>query len=222
MSVRQIPKNYRNLTGLGASDKANMPFFESTLERDCLTILDFDPNVLTYDVQPVSVPWTDCKGKERLYTPDTLIQYYSGTCSFSSFDTVLCEVKYRNDIQKNWEELKLKFKAAIKYAKDRKWRFKLFTEKEIRTSYMENARFLLRYKNQEFDDAHAQMLLHRLAEMRESTIEALICAVFNDKWAQAELIPSVWFLIANRRIATDLTIPLTMSSKIWLDTLGET
>lgn len=221
MSVRQIPKNYCNLTGLGASSKANKPFFESTLERDCLTILNFDCNVLTYDVQPVSVPWVDSKGKSRTYTPDVLIQYHTGTCSYSSVDTVLCEVKYRSDIQKNWEEFKPKFKAAIGYANDRKWRFKLFTEKEIRTSYMENARFLLPYLNQDLDDAHVQMLLHNLTEMRECTAEALICTVFNDKWAKAELLPSLWYLIADRRIATDLTIPLTMSSSIWLGKLGE-
>ncbi|MBF4343943.1 heteromeric transposase endonuclease subunit TnsA, partial [Vibrio anguillarum] len=41
MSVRTIPKNYRNLTGLAASTKAEKPFFESTLERDFLTLLEF-------------------------------------------------------------------------------------------------------------------------------------------------------------------------------------
>ncbi len=216
MSVRQIPKNYRNLTGLATSQKSEKPFFESTLERDCLTLLDFDKNVITYNVQPVIIPWLTEDEQRRTYTPDTLIQYLPGTCPFSSKDTILCEVKYRSDIQKNWVEYKPKFKAAIKYANDRGWRFKLLTEMEIRTHYMENARFLLEYRKRELDDSHAQLLLHRMMELRESTVAALIASVFQEKWAQAELVPSVWYLIAEKRISTDLTKPLTMSSAIWL------
>lgn len=216
MSVRRIPKNYSNVTGLGFSKKAESPFFESTLERDCLTVLDFDPNVLTYDVQPVRIPWMDARGNERHYTPDVLIQYHPNSCSFSQRDTILCEVKYRSDMLKRWDELKPKFKAGIRYANDRGWRFKVLTDSEIRTNHMKNARFLLPYLNQDLDDSHAKMLIHRLIELRETSIQALIASVFNNKWAQAELIPSVWYLIASRRIATDLNQPLTMSSSIWL------
>ena len=61
MSVRTIPKNYQNLTGLMSSTKADGAFFESTLERDFLTIIEFDTNVQSYDVQPVSIPWIDEK-----------------------------------------------------------------------------------------------------------------------------------------------------------------
>ncbi|MBF4318472.1 heteromeric transposase endonuclease subunit TnsA, partial [Vibrio anguillarum] len=48
------------------------------------------------------------------------------------------------------------------------------------------------------------------------SIEALIKAIFNDRWAQAELVPTLWYLIASGRVCTDLNIPLTMSSNIWL------
>ncbi|MFC6840845.1 hypothetical protein [Xanthomonas theicola] len=38
--------NYRNVTGIVASRKAPVPAqFESTLERDFLTLLEFAPNV---------------------------------------------------------------------------------------------------------------------------------------------------------------------------------
>ena len=190
--------------------------FESTLERDLLTLLDFDGNVLTYDVQPVTVPWIDRNGKERIYTPDVLIQYRPRSCSYSYKDTILCEVKYRSDLLKRWNEFYPKFKAAIRYANDRGWRFKILTDQEIRTHYMENARFLLPYLNQELDDSHARMLLQRLVDLRETSIQGLIASVFNDKWSQAELIPSVWYLIATRRIAVNLHEPLTMSSTVWL------
>ncbi|MDC5821894.1 TnsA endonuclease N-terminal domain-containing protein [Vibrio europaeus] len=216
MSVRKIPKNYRNLTGLAASNKAEKPFFESTLERDFLTLLEFDQTVLSYDVQPITVGWEDDAGKERSYTPDVLAQYRVGGCSFTSKNTVLYEVKYRSDIKENWLELKPKFQAAIRYAKSMGWRFKLMTEVEIRTVYMENARFLLPYFKSEINEEHMEMLIHQLIKMRQCSIEALLTSLFNDRWAQAELVPTLWGLIASRRINTDLNIPLTMSADVWI------
>ena len=216
MSVRKIPKNYRNLTGVANSNKANGAYFESTLERDFLSILEFDAAVQSFDVQPVTIRWADSEGRLREYTPDVLVQYYPNQCSFSSFDTVLCEVKYRSDIDKHWSEYKPKFKAAMAFAKSNGWRFKLFTEREIRTTYMENARFLLPYLNNRLDESHERLLLDSLVAMRETSVEALIKSIFHDKWAQAELIPALWFLVASNRVVTDLNLPLTMSSKVWL------
>ncbi|MBF4332969.1 heteromeric transposase endonuclease subunit TnsA [Vibrio anguillarum] len=210
MSVRTIPKNYRNLTGLAASTKAEKPFFESTLERDFLTLLEFDRSVYTYDVQPIEVSWTDDNERHRGYTPDVLVHYYPPQ------QNILYEVKYRSDLRANWKELKPKFKAAISHAKSNGWRFKLITEVEIRTSYMENARFLLPYLRVETNEEHSDMLLRQLVQMRQCSIEALIKAIFNDRWAQAELVPTLWYLIASGRVCTDLNIPLTMSSNIWL------
>lgn len=216
MPVRQIPKNYRNVTGLASAKKSKRVLFESTLERDFFTILEFDSNVRAYDTQPVKIFWTDSLEKSRSYHPDVLVNYHNSRGIFRSIDTVLFEVKYRSDIKENWAEYKPKFKAAIKYAKKMGWRFKLVTECEIRTHYMENARFLLPYMGRTLDESHEQLLLDRLVILRESSVETLIASIFNDKWNQAELIPSVWHLIGSRRIATDLSLPLTMSSRIWL------
>ena len=44
MPVRKIPKNYRNVTGIAAHAKADGPAaYESTLERDFITLLEFSP-----------------------------------------------------------------------------------------------------------------------------------------------------------------------------------
>lgn len=217
MSVRQIPKNYRNVTGRASSQKTKAGFFESTLERDLLTLFEFDKNVISFDVQPVSIQWIDSERKHRTYIPDVLVQYRSGFCPFSPRDTILCEVKYRDDIRKNWEVLKPKFRAAIRYANKMGWRFKLMTEREIRTIYMENARFLLPYLHRESDEQYAELLVKHLRSMSFCTIEELIKAIFFDKWSQAELIPTLWNMIAAGEIRTDLNIPLTMSASIWLE-----
>ena len=217
MSVRTIPRNYRNLTGLANSQKAKGAFFESSLERDFLTMIEFDSGVESYDVQPVCISWVDANGRERQYTPDVLVNYRHKHSGFPCSDIILCEIKYRSDIQKNWEELKPKFKAAIRYAKEQGWHFKLFTEHEIRTVYMENARFLQPYLREKLDESHEHLILNALLAMRECTVEQLIKSLFHDKWAQAELLPSVWWLIAAKRISLDLNLPITMSSRIWLE-----
>lgn len=213
MSVRTIPKNYRNLTGLAASSKADKPFFESTLERDFLTLLEFDKDVISYDVQPVKILWLDIDGRSRTYTPDVLASY---AIKKHSKQIVLYEVKYRSDLKDNWLELKSKFKAAISYANSMGWKFKLMTEVEIRTIYMENARFLLPYLRGDVNEEHSEMLLRQLVQMRQCSIDALLKAIFNDRWSQAELVPTLWFLVASGRVSTDLNLPLTMASEIWL------
>lgn len=58
MPVRKIPMNYRNVTGVFPSLKSiGSGAFESTLERDFLTILDFDYEVNNFEVQPVKIEY---------------------------------------------------------------------------------------------------------------------------------------------------------------------
>ncbi|RDL44137.1 heteromeric transposase endonuclease subunit TnsA [Marinomonas piezotolerans] len=217
MPVRKIPKNYRNLTGIAASKKSEAGFFESTLERDFLSLLEFDSDVLSFDVQPVKVDFQNAEGKSRSYTPDVLVEYRHGSSIFPSVDNILFEVKYRNDIKQNWDILKPKFKAAIRHANQNGMRFKVVTEKEIRTPYLENIRFLLPYMHLEQDEQYSELLVETLQKLSNCSIEELVRSVFFDKWKQAELITVLWTLIATRQIRTDLSIPLTMSATVWVE-----
>ena len=94
MPVRKILKNYRNVTGVHASDKSiGQAQFESTLERDFYTRLEFSPEITQYEVQPIAITWQSADGKSHKYTPDTLITFNS------EIECVpwLCEIKYRSD-----------------------------------------------------------------------------------------------------------------------------
>ena len=74
--VRKIPKNYRNVTGIAAHSKSNgQAMYESTLERDFLTTLEFSPEIESYVVQPVTLEWVDDQNKLRSYTPDIFITF---------------------------------------------------------------------------------------------------------------------------------------------------
>ncbi len=210
MPVRKIPKNYRSVTGIAAHTKAEGPAaYESTLERDFITLLEFSPEVDAFEVQPVTFEWRDATGRLRRYTPDTLVMF-GQPCS-----PWLCEVKYRADLAKDWQELRPKFKAAISFAKVQGWRFRIITEQEVRTPKLENARFLLRYRNAIPDADLMQLVDDGLQEMRETTPAGLMQAIHRDEWNQARLIPVLWYMVATFQVGIDLEQPLNMNSPIW-------
>ena len=212
MPVRKIPKNYRNLTGVFASAKSVGPAqFESTLERDFLTHLEFSADIATFEVQPVTIQWLDSEGLRRTYTPDVLINF-SSTTSLSPW---LCEVKYRGDLREGWTDLHPKFLKAIRYAKQHGWRFRLITEAEIRDVYLDNIRFLLPFRKRAVLHTDIESILSRLPVQTKLPLFQLLNEVAHDDHSRAEKLPAVWHLISHHRIGTDLEQPLTMSSLIW-------
>lgn len=214
MPVRKIPKNYRNVTGIAAHGKADGPAaFESTLERDFIALLEFDPHVASFEVQPVKLKWQDDKGVARSYTPDVLVTFYGRE---ELFPLILYEVKYRSELKRAWPDLRPKFKAAIHYAKANGWRFKLVTEVEIRSPYLQNARFLLPFLRQALPSTEDQQcLLVQLASLEQTTPAELLTILSNDQWEQARLLPALWYLVATQQVGIDLEQALTMSSPIW-------
>lgn len=213
MPAREIPKNYRNLTGRAFSNKTESAFFESTLERDFLATLDFDTNVISYDVQPVTINWFDSEGYLRKYTPDVLVSALNPKTG--QIEHILYEVKYRDEIKKKWKKLKPKFKAALTYATAQGWKFKIVSEQEIKTAYTDNARFLLYYVNQSLNEDYENLILDKLGELEEVSIEELLNQLSSDPWLKANYLPAVWHLIGAQRIGVDLHLPLTMTSNIW-------
>ena len=212
MPIRKIPKNYRNITGIAPCNKAvGIAAYESSLERDFLTLLEFDSNVQHFEVQPIAIEWFDPTGKKHIYTPDVLVHYQN--------DVIIYEVKYRSDLRKNWRELKPKFQAALHFCKLQGWHFKLITELEIHTDYLCNVRFLLPYQQNglsgEYSEAYMTLLDESLRELKKSTPKQLIQQTFQDEYNQAKLLPVLWYLIAERKIGADLNQPLTMQSAIW-------
>lgn len=212
MPTRTIPKNYRNVTGVAAHNKAvGKSMFESTLERDFLSLLEFDTDVESFEVQPIRIEWVDAKDKDRSYTPDVLVYYHQ-----KDKQPTLFEVKYRSELAEKWSEFKPKFRAAIRFAKQEFWRFKLVTDKEIRTPYLDSVKFLLPYVRQgAADEAHMDLLVEKLKVFGEATPSSLIQNIYQDQWNQATLIPTLWYLIGTFQIGCDLDQKLTMSSKIW-------
>jgi hypothetical protein len=214
VSVRQIPPNRMSITGHHASHKTDRSHgFESTLERDFITLLEFDLTVVDYDEQPVRIHYRGADGRQHPHTPDFLVHFDQQRTPGRR--SRLFQVKYDADLREKWIQLKPGLLAASRYAKSKGWDFEIITERKIRSSYLDNARFLLPYVRYAPNAQDAKLLLEALGEARETTAQGLLSAIYLDTENQAQLVPTLWNLVGTRRIGIDLEQPLTMASRLW-------
>lgn len=213
MAVRRIGINSRSMTGRhGYSGQQ----FESALERDLLDLLAFDMNVERYETQPVNIYYRGSDGQMRLYRPDVLVLFRRDVPPAKEMSHLLVEVKFRDEYRAQFHELKQRFQAARRYARERGWRFRVLTEREIRTPYLENARFLRAYRDAESDPCREGRILAHLEACPESTPLQAVNALSNDEHERARLLAVLWKLVADFRIGVDLMKPIAMRTQIWV------
>ncbi len=205
--VRKIGVKSRGVTGF----TPGFGEYESTLERDLVEILRFDPNVHTFTPQPLGIPYRHADGRTRTYTPDGLVVFKPQL----SMLPVLYEVKYRKDFRKDWKALMPKFRAAKAYCLDRGWRFEVYTEREIRTPYLDNVKFLWPYADRVPSEGMKERILQVLWDLDYADPDLLLCALCRDVTNRARLIPVLWHMVAIGDIGCDLNQPLNMRSKLW-------
>lgn len=205
--ARRLRMSYRHVTGKVALGDGGAAAYESTLERDWLLALDFDPWVTSLHVQPFTLTY-GLGGRIRRYTPDIQVLYSDGA-------VVVYEVKPRETLLAEWTELHPRFRAAMHYCRQRGWRFRVVTERDIRTPFLANATFLRRYRNLPPNPVIEATLLQALRALGECRIQALLACAYWAEENRALAIPYLWNLVATRRIGTLLLAPLTMDSYVW-------
>ena len=183
---------------------------ESALERDVCCLLEFDPDVVKFVEQPVTIAYVD-QGKARRYTPDFLARYATGKLP------QLIEVKYAADLRAKQEEFAARFQAAREYAQAQGWEFSIWTETEIKTQYLKNAKFLLRFRFSTLvvRPEYRQLLLDVVAQLGRATPAEVLLVAFESPERQAELLPVLWHLVSTHQLGCNLSEPLTMSSPLW-------
>lgn len=220
--VRKIGLKYRSLSGRFYSVKNNTEvIFESSLERDMIMMMEIDKYIKYYHEQPVKISFTDRLGKRRSYTPDFLMFFHDGLKS-ENIKPLLIEVKFREDLRQNFGKYKEKFRAAIDFCKINNYEFRIMTEIEIRTKFLENAYFLYRFKKDaqlDFGHPDVELLLKIMCNLQHTTAKNLINLSAQEKQKQQELIYVMWYLVSRNVICCDLNTPLNMNSEIWIDDL---
>ncbi|OGX91501.1 heteromeric transposase endonuclease subunit TnsA [Hymenobacter coccineus] len=209
--TRKIGKSHSALRAVHPSVKnGRVVQLESALERDFCCLLEFERDITSYVEQPVAIDYV-LNGRSHRYTPDFLIHYVGEKPG------VLAEIKYRADLRAHWAQLKPKFRAAKRYASAQGWEFRLYTEAEIQTPYLDNVKFLLCFRApaSALRREYAQLLLEAMAQLDESTPAEILLVAFQDADRRAELLPVLWHLVSSGQIGCNLFQPLTMRSPVW-------
>ena len=212
MPVRKIGLNSRSMTGRHGFTGQQ---YESALERDFLDLVAFDLNVERAETQPLKITYIGPDGEDHPYTPDALVWYRRDVLPARDMPHLLVEVKYRQEYRDQFHELKHRFRAARRYARERGWQFRVLTEREIRTPYLKNAQFLRPYRDTQGDPALEQALLNCVREKREATLSTLLDHLSTTDTMRARYLSILLKLIASFQIGVDLTQKLDMNSRIW-------
>jgi hypothetical protein len=213
MPVRKIVPTYNSLTGkLNSWKPGGLIDFESKLERDFARLLEFNPDVERYTVQPLKIVFKDKEGKTRRYTPDFLVKYRKS----AKRKHCLYEIKYAADLKENKALYKQKFKAAEDYARKKRWEFKCFSEKEIDSDQLFNARFLLSYRNSAVDHIMHHKVLSMAKQLKKTTPTLVLKKLGGDEFMQGRYLFTLWHLVATFRVTADLNKKVNMNSVIWV------
>lgn len=212
-STRKVRSNGRTIVGQLHSEKRKVVQFESALEEEFLYILDFDPDVKCIYDQPVQIRYKDENGKERLYTPDFLVEY-------NNRKPVLFEVKSQEYLRKNKDDVQRISKAGTEFAKKMLWEFRVITDKEIKIIYCDNARFLRRFQAHKTDLVVVNDILKTLSA-GVATPNSLIRQLSTDPARWPDYISAIWALVLNGKIACNLFEKIHMETPIRIPEPGE-
>jgi hypothetical protein len=212
--VREVISNHRVNTGhVSTACSGHIPF-EGTLERDFLILADFNSRICQITPQPLKIAYSFEPDTVNRYTPDFLVRFRP-VGDEPAWSPILYEVKYEEELRDRWKDLHLRFRAATALCRERGWRFRIITDKFIRTPMLKNITFLRGYRIWPDNDGLGMVLLNTIKELQISTPSELLASSFWSKDTRMAAIGILWNLIVTRAIGVDLTEPLTMESEIW-------
>lgn len=215
MPTRRIPKNHLVVTGRHASARSadGSADFESTLEKEHMLLLDFDPRVERYEAQPVRIE----VGGGRHYTPDLLVTFWADPDGVRP-PCELIEVKTQADLDKHADEYREKFRAARTYADQRGWLFIVRTEADIRRPRLGAAKFLRSYRSITPSGEHVERLMTAIRTHGEPCpareVVERIASADDDR---GHLYTALWHLVATRQIMLDMDAGIRADSPLWME-----
>ena len=138
MPVRTPSNRYgKNIVGKFPSLKlGRMVSFESRIERDQIYLMEYDPDIVLYEEQPLVIEYT-CAGKRYKYYPDFKVVTSRG-------QHLLLECKAEKYVNKDSNQRK--FAAGKSWCAKHNWEFRLITEQVIRAGFrLENVMLLWQF-----------------------------------------------------------------------------
>ena len=205
--ARRVKSTTRSLSGVFAFRGEGVAF-ESGLERDFLSRMEFRTDVLSVVSQPIQLDFVAHNGRSYTYTPDFLVRFHPHT----EQAPILVEVKPEENWRKSWRESLPKWKTALRYAKQQGWGFHIYDESRIRGQSLKNIQYLERFKRAAYEEVDLEAIIRTVALMRIATVQYLVALHFNGAEALGK--SHIFHLIANRRLDCDVSESLDDSLEV--------
>lgn len=214
---RKIGPTRRSVSGLYVFRGFESIPFESTLERDFLVRMAYSKQVSMVFAQPTQYEYVAQNGRAYTCVPDYLV-YFSidafplGDCP----DPMLVEVKSREELRADWQKLRLKFKAARRYASSNEWSFKIFDESRIRGVQLDNIKFLEQFQKAEVDPVDTEAILAKVHEFGSLTVDEILAMLGYQGSYERLGLRAIWHLLANFKLECQLMYSLGLDTDVWV------
>lgn len=196
--ARRVKPTTRSLSGVFAFRGEGVAF-ESGLERDFLSRMEFRTDVLSVVAQPVQLDFVARNGRSYTYTPDFLVRFHS----YTRQTPMLVEVKPEENWRKSWRDSLPKWKTALRHAKQQGWGFHIYDESRIRGQSLRNIHYLQRYKRADYEEVDLEAIIRTVSFMGIATVQYLVTLHFNGAEALGK--SHIFHLIASRRLDCDIS-----------------
>jgi hypothetical protein len=219
---RIIGYTYSSVSGRFSFRGEKTIAFESTLERDLLTSLEFDESVLNVIEQPVTIEYENSNGRSVSYTPDFLVHYKTISTEYAVKEPLsrLIEIKPNFILKKNWHDLKPKFKVAVAYAKQQGYIFNIYDESRLHSVCFNNIKFLNKYKRYNCSNDENSRILNQISLIGHTPIDHLLLYLSPTKDMQAITLAHIWYLLSAREIGCNMQEPLNNKTIVWLNNVN--
>ncbi len=160
--VRKITNGrYRKIIGLFAGVKIGQIWWEGTLERDYLYLLEADPDVRKVSGQPLKIKYT-LDGKEHWYTPDFLV--------VRTNRRQIVEVKPADKAKR--EKYRRMFEQVAKICEKNEYEFIVVTDEMIRVEpKLCNIKLLHKYARTGISPIEKEVVIRYFSEVVSVTLE---------------------------------------------------
>jgi hypothetical protein len=209
MAVRKVRSIGSNIIGSFPSLKMknHQIAFESTIERDFLFFLEYDPTVTCYYEQPFTIEHIGADGKLRTYTPDFQVIRTSGKAL----------VECKPEALLNASHTQRQTELGQQWAEKHDHAFTIITDLALRSGHrLTNLKLLWRYSRLSVSPSlEADCLDHLRRHSPGITLAELSTSLTKTQHSSNPL-PVLYSLLWKGILLTDLTQLLSSESLLWL------
>ncbi len=208
MSVRQVRNYGGNVIGSFPSFKLHKKIpYESTIERDLLFFLEYDPTIVDYQAQPFVITNTSLDGTSHTYTPDFFVLRTTGK--------EIVECKPAHHIQQ--DHTKQQIAIGQTWADVNDHTFVLITDVDLRTGpRLANLKVLWRYRQLVPPPSFLEQCRLLLSPYPGGLTLETLSTLLRETFASLPLLPHLYALLFQHLLSADLTQPLSFDTHVCL------